>query len=79
MRGFREVPPESFGATIKVDGAGSVTLSPVTPFAAFPSIARLCRDMIVTEKIDGTNAQVHITEDGQVLAGSRSRWITPEA
>lgn len=35
--------------------------------------------MIVTEKIDGTNAQVCITEDGQVLAGSRTRWITPES
>lgn len=34
--------------------------------------------MIVTEKLDGTNAQVYVTDDGQVLAGSRSRWITPE-
>ena len=48
-------------------------------FTPFPSIARLSRDMIVTEKLDGTNAQVHITETGQVFAGSRSRWITPEA
>lgn len=48
-------------------------------FVPFPSIARLSRDMIVTEKLDGTNAQVHITADGQVLAGSRNRWITPEA
>jgi hypothetical protein len=49
------------------------------PFVEFPSIARLSRDIIVTEKIDGTNAQVHITETGQVFAGSRNRWITPEA
>ena len=48
------------------------------PFAEFASIARLSRDVVVTEKIDGTNAQVHIAEDGQVFAGSRSRWITPE-
>jgi hypothetical protein len=47
-------------------------------FAPFPSIARLSRDMIVTEKLDGTNAQVYITEDGQVFAGSRNRWLTPE-
>lgn len=47
-------------------------------FAEFASISRLSRDMIVTEKIDGTNAQVHVTEDGRVLAGSRNRWITPE-
>jgi hypothetical protein len=49
------------------------------PFAEFSSIARLSRDMVVTEKLDGTNAQVHITEDGRVYAGSRNRWITPEA
>lgn len=38
---------------------------------------RLKRGVTITEKIDGTNAQVVITEDGQVLAGSRTRWITP--
>jgi len=47
-------------------------------FVEFPSISRLSRDMIVTEKLDGTNARVHITEDGRVFAGSRSRWITPD-
>ena len=45
-------------------------------FQEFPKIARLSRDVIVTEKIDGTNAQVCITEDGSVIAGSRTRWIT---
>lgn len=49
------------------------------PFAEFPSIARLSRNVVVTEKIDGTNAQVHITEDGRMFAGSRTRWISPEA
>lgn len=47
------------------------------PFCEFPKMPRLSREVVVTEKIDGTNAQVHITDDGQVLAGSRSRWITP--
>jgi hypothetical protein len=47
-------------------------------FIGFPSISRLSRQMIVTEKIDGTNAQVYVADDGRVLAGSRSRWITPE-
>lgn len=47
-------------------------------FLEFPKIARLSRDVIVTEKIDGTNAQVYITEYGQMLIGSRTRWITPE-
>jgi hypothetical protein len=51
----------------------------VVEFKEFLSIARLTREMVVTEKIDGTNAQVHITDDGRVLAGSRNRWISPEA
>ena len=48
------------------------------PFIEFPKIARLSRECIITEKIDGTNASVTITEDGQFLTGSRTRWITPE-
>jgi hypothetical protein len=51
----------------------------VIEFVEFPKMPRLSREIIVTEKIDGTNAQVHITVDGQILAGSRTRWITPEA
>lgn len=48
-------------------------------FQEFTPISRLSREMIVTEKIDGTNAQVTVTEDGRVFAGSRNRWITPDA
>lgn len=44
-------------------------------FVEFASIARLTRDIVVTEKIDGANAQVHVTEDGRVVAGSRNRWV----
>jgi hypothetical protein len=50
----------------------------MSTFEPFPKIARLSRDIIVTEKIDGTNAQVFISEDGEVVAGSRNRWLTPE-
>jgi hypothetical protein len=46
-------------------------------FKPWPKMARLSRDCIITEKIDGTNAQVFITEDGDILAGSRTRWVTP--
>lgn len=46
-------------------------------FEPFQKIARLFRECVVTEKIDGTNAQVVIDEDGNVRAGSRSRYITP--
>jgi hypothetical protein len=48
-------------------------------FVEFPKIFRLQRRIIVTEKIDGTNACVHVAEDGTVTAGSRTRWISPEA
>jgi len=47
-------------------------------FEEFNKIARLSRMMTITEKIDGTNAQIYIGEDGEFLTGSRTRWITPE-
>jgi hypothetical protein len=47
-------------------------------FTEFPKISRYSREVIVTEKIDGTNAQIYITEDMQFLTGSKTRWVTPE-
>lgn len=62
-------------------------------FKEFPKMARLSREVIVTEKIDGTNASVFIQnevleegadplivarKDGYTMrAGSRTRWIIP--
>ena len=52
----------------------------ILSFEPFPKIARLCREVIVTEKIDGTNAQVIVSDDGvSIGAASRSRLITPDA
>jgi hypothetical protein len=69
-------------------------------FQEFEKIARLNREVIVTEKIDGTNGQVKIVPAGadgdqpnwdrtasvllngvryDIYAGSRSKWITPNA
>lgn len=56
-------------------------------FEAWPKTPRLFRDMVITEKIDGTNAAVVVeeTEDGNgdpayiVGAQSRNRLITPDA
>lgn len=49
-------------------------------FEPWPKIPRLKGlGCIITEKIDGTNAQVYVGEDGLVMAASRTRWITPEA
>jgi hypothetical protein len=47
-------------------------------FEAWPKIPRLNRGMYITEKIDGTNAAVIITEDGRLATQSRNRLITPE-
>lgn len=47
-------------------------------FIPFQKLPRLSRDVIVTEKIDGTNACVYITDDGQVFSGKRTSWCTPE-
>lgn len=46
-------------------------------FEPFPKIARLHREVTITEKIDGTNAQIIITDDGEVGAASRNRLINP--
>ncbi len=48
-----------------------------TEFKSFQKISRLSRDIIITEKIDGTNAQIYIGDNGEFLVGSRTRWITP--
>lgn len=45
-------------------------------FQGFPKIGRLSREMIITEKLDGTNAQIAIGEDGSFFAGSRTRWLS---
>lgn len=46
-------------------------------FEAFPKLHRLNGPVIVTEKIDGTNAAI-IIENGEIAAQSRTRIITPE-
>lgn len=51
----------------------------MTDFVPFPKIPRLKRGCVITEKLDGTNAQIVIGDDGSIRAGSRNRWITPEA
>lgn len=46
-------------------------------FVAYKKIPRYQRDIVISEKIDGTNAVIHFTEDGVMTAGSRTRWIAP--
>lgn len=49
-------------------------------FVPFPKIPRLFREIVITEKIDGTNASLSFDESGpdSMLVGSRNRWITPD-
>ena len=48
-------------------------------FAPFGKIARLSRDVVISEKIDGTNGIIYVNEsEDDILVGSRRRWITPE-
>jgi hypothetical protein len=47
-------------------------------FQAFNKIPRLKRGCVITEKLDGTNAQVAFADDGTMHVGSRNRWITPD-
>lgn len=52
------------------------------PFEEWPKIQRYRKvRALVTEKIDGTNAQIYIPEDPTepLLAGSRNRWLQPTA
>lgn len=46
-------------------------------FVAFKKIPRLNRDVVITEKIDGTNASILVTPEGDIYAGKRTSWCTP--
>lgn len=52
-------------------------MSDETTFEGMPKIARWSREIVVTEKIDGTNAQVFVGEDGTIKAGSKNQWLEP--
>ena len=47
-------------------------------YPEFPKIPRWNRNITITEKIDGTNALIFIDPEYNILAGSRTRWITPQ-
>jgi hypothetical protein len=53
----------------------------MTDFKPFDKIPRWdgSQHIVITEKIDGTNAQIVINDDcNELRCGSRSRWITPD-
>ena len=47
-------------------------------FKCFPKISRLSREMVITEKIDGTNGLIYISDTNEMKIGSRSQWIAPQ-
>lgn len=48
-------------------------------FVTFPKIPRLFKDCVVTEKIDGTNGVIFISDEGEMFIGSRNRWLSAES
>jgi RNA ligase len=46
-----------------------------TKFEGFKKIPRLSKEMVITEKLDGTNGLIQITADHELLIGSKSRWL----
>lgn len=49
---------------------------PLVEHQKFQKIPRFNREIIITEKIDGTNGVVYVSRFGSVYAGSRNRWLT---
>lgn len=47
-------------------------------FEPFPKIPRWSRDIVITEKLAGTNAGVYVADDFVTMRfSSRTRWVTP--
>ena len=58
----------------------SFVVPPQSEFVGFPKIPRLNREVIITEKIDGSNAAVWISDDmTEIAACSRTKWISPKS
>lgn len=54
--------------------------NPLEPeFVSWGKIPRLFRNVVVTEKLDGTNAAIGVLDDGTVYAQSRKKIITADA
>lgn len=44
-------------------------------FQKFNKIARLSRDIVITEKLDGSNICLCINENNELFVGSRNHWL----
>lgn len=71
------IPPHNpTGKKVQIVDVELAELREVLPFRPFKKIFRLNREVVVTEKIDGTNGVILITPEGLVIPGSRSQWIS---
>ena len=52
-------PEEKAAAIAEKIKRGKAFLADAPPFRDWPKIARLNRDVVITEKIDGTNGAIH--------------------
>jgi len=50
-------------------------MTTIPPFKEFPKMARLSREAIITEKLDGTNASIFITEGSPDTVGAIAAWF----
>ena len=65
-------------SVLEIGEQGVEDLEQVPEFAPFTKIPRLSREITVSEKIDGTNGVIWISDTGQTIkAGSRNRWLEP--
>lgn len=48
------------------------------PFKKFKSIPRLYRDVVITEKIDGTCSTVFVSDWGDVFCGAKDHWLSKD-
>jgi hypothetical protein len=51
---------------------------PLTEFVPFPKLARLSRECVITEKLNGRNTALIVTDDFELLTASRTGFVTSE-
>lgn len=72
------VAPSDWLEGIWGHGLSPPPLATVPSHESFPKIPRLSRAIVITEKLDGTNAQIYISDGGEFYVGSRNRWLTTD-
>lgn len=69
--------PYGFQAEVQARMAEIEATMPKFEFQAWPATKRLYREVVVTEKLDGSNVAIQFDGDGNIAAQSRKRLIEP--